>query len=101
MSEQHTPGPWKLHHPTPHDFRILAPSGEAPTTIARLAVAQAGTSRRVNANARLIAAAPELLEACRGIMYAFDGEHIDAGEWHAEIDELRAAIAATTGESRE
>ena len=55
----------------------------------------------VMADARLIAAAPELLEALRG-MLALDEEHHQRGHCDddvcAEVRKARAAIAKATGE---
>lgn len=50
------------------------------------------------ANARLIAAAPELLEALRGMMAEYEALHAehDLGECQATVD-ARAAIAKATG----
>lgn len=56
---KHTPGPWRLQEPSKTKqkelalFRVLTPNGDEGISIA-------GTL----ANAHLIAAAPELLEAC-------------------------------------
>ena len=56
----------------------------------------------VMADARLIAAAPELLEALRG-MLALDEEHHQRGHCDddvcAEVRKARAAIAKATGEN--
>lgn len=54
-------------------------------------------------NARLIAAAPELLEALRRILYAHDTKNIGASMGEAKLcdayaDQARAAIAKATGE---
>ena len=59
MSAKHTPGPWRVGDAA---NTIFGPptQGELPERIAGLAQ---GESRK--ANARLIAAAPDLLEACR------------------------------------
>ena len=73
---KHTPGPWKVERRS-----VLIPI--APYEWAE---AYGGTE----ANARLIAAAPELLEACKvalGII-GFGAEH----------DQISAAIAKATGE---
>ena len=54
---EHTPGPWRQVGHT-----IWA--GEPNTTNGPIAEASGTTSEEVEANARLIAAAPELLSAC-------------------------------------
>jgi len=65
MTTKHTPGPWKLEH-----LQVVAPSPRYPTS--NLLVAQVyETSMMVdepdhaNADAALISAAPELLEALK------------------------------------
>lgn len=61
MNTQHTPGPWKTDIPYRGDkYRyVIADQAPFPHEIARLEVARGQTE----ANARLIAAAPELLES--------------------------------------
>ena len=53
---KHTPGPWKVHH----SGNVLMPDGEV--------TALPHTENRL-ANARLIAAAPEMLEVLREILF--------------------------------
>jgi hypothetical protein len=82
----HTPGPWTVGR----DFSIIAGSEE----IAALYTNDGADDSKpypVEANARLIAAAPELLEALKD---AVDGE----GDMTAErIARWRAAIAKAEG----
>lgn len=70
-ASKHTPGPWKIVKSKFGDLSIKS---------------------EVEANARLIAAAPELLEACKR---AFDQTDKDARP--ADWEMLRAAIAKATG----
>lgn len=90
---KHTPGPWVVRY----DYVVQAPAYEDGRLVP---VAQPygvncdGTD--LFANARLIAAAPELLEAIRGVI-----EHM---EWSTDQGEAayqfaRAAIAKATGEA--
>jgi hypothetical protein len=51
-----------------------------------------GNSSAFHANARLIAAAPDLLEALRGMIYIFDRELPDASIGKMFADAARAAI---------
>ena len=105
----HTPGPWRLNALSAH--KVIADSLEF--------VADCGTSsthpaveNRCAANARLIAAAPDLLEAARGAVVLLkklqaetnklrNGSECSIGHYstyHAET--LTAAIAkSTAGES--
>ena len=79
MSEsKHTPGPWSIGNLASYDgytgqpYRnVWARQGEAATVIAR-AIRRHGETNDVDANAALIAAAPELLEALEEIMKQTD-----------------------------
>jgi hypothetical protein len=78
----HTPGPWRV---CDEQEQILGPEGE-------IIVWETGTNE---ANNRLIAAAPELLEALEAIATgAYDTE----GDWRSwVIERARAAIAKARG----
>lgn len=90
-STQHTmgptPGPW--HSPKDHCGIYVLDGGECVADTVWLGE-ERGTERR--ANARLIAAAPELLEACRAVVERW--EHGDLAEAARMCD---AAIASATG----
>ena len=82
---QHTPGPWRVGDA---GWTVFGPpNGEpSPETIAEI---------RRRKNARLIAAAPELLEAAQrvtGISWA-----VGSLALNDSIEQLRAAIAKATG----
>jgi hypothetical protein len=94
---KHTPGPWEFDDKHSSGFPLLclyAADNRNPFHGSR-------SDDEQNANARLIAAAPELLEALRAITdqlerigdtrYDKDGQYIDAA---------RAAIAKATGEQK-
>lgn len=102
---KHTPGPWFLSESdhnnsdisTPDRPSVLAPDhNTAPWHICRM---DHGCPN-VEANARLIAAAPELLDAlklCLPILYRLDAiRHLTDQEFPA-LDAARAAIAKATG----
>ena len=95
----HTPTPWKIA-PANGTLAQWAIVGTLPDgTEHRLALIVDGLNDRARGNARLIAAAPDLLEALRSLMKAyghpFTGENGNSGEcW----DLARAAIAKATGE---
>ena len=103
MTTQHTPGPWR------------AETNRSPLTITReldhLPAAQGGHRQFRDiaevyvedkgdgapedyANARLIAAAPELLEALKELMVAADRVSAEPVTW---LGKARAAIAKATG----
>ena len=110
---KHTPGPWTIGKVSHKKQRVDIDSLHADQTVGHqtwrgLARAYGcedmpaeGTAAML-ANARLIAAAPELLEALRG-MLALDEEHHQRGHCDddvcAEVRKALAAIAKATGEN--
>ena len=87
MNTSHTPGPWKA------SGRYIAAGGYhlAVTTNAPPEMDQ-----EWKANARLIAAAPQLLEQC--ILLCDAIESFSAGDRWPELDKARAAINLATGQ---
>ncbi len=81
----HTPGPWKAHDAS---CEITATNSESLIT---RVVARVASNKKRAANARLIAAAPDLLAACQLALGAF--ERNDAIDWSV----LEKAIAHATG----
>lgn len=88
----HTPGPWEamIEH-NPHRYQIEIGSPEwCPLASAW------DTNEESVANAHLIAAAPELLEACKMLVeYWMTGAAVDGESESA--DRVRAAIRKATG----
>jgi len=82
MTEQHTPGPWKLRD---NAALIRVVAGPLYTTVAD------GISGE--ADARLIEAAPELLEACK-LFISYDDASADDVSSMLLYDEARSAIRA-------
>lgn len=94
MSTQHTPGPWEVRIPFStaalHSAYIIAGNSIIASMRNGVTYSDAKTAR---ANANLIAAAPDLLEAlrlCHEQLQRHDGE--SAG-WHEANDATLAAIA--------
>jgi hypothetical protein len=93
--QKHTPGPWAYYtEPQPNGCPIVGSRG---LMIAMLAQSINHDDQRETAiaNARLIAAAPALLEALRGLVtrYKFDGIPNDSLPF---IEAARAAITSAT-----
>ena len=92
-----TPGPWKVVNPHYRELRIEAPESEA--SICTMGLWEAHHQSEQEANTRLIASAPILLEACQEAENTFAeyGERAGfpdgAPECWAAIEALRAAIA--------
>lgn len=86
----HTPGPWAAN-----------PDGLIHAGKNRLHIAQAATigmGHAAAANARLIAAAPDLLAALQALEWAVDGVAYIQEEYAEQVEKARAAIAKATGE---
>ena len=106
MEAKHTPGPWQLHREketfqgAPRDAEIRGAGG-------RYVVVRLGKINhdQQDANARLIAAAPDLLAACEALeRWSRDnggGAYLEGLKWTKDIQDAvcdaRAAIAAAKG----
>lgn len=93
--KKHTPGPWNVMFQGSEgkeNAKYWIMGGDGLTVVT---IIQAGKSEPAKENARLVSAAPELLEACKEALAHFDkytsGIVIDAK------DSLRMAIAKTEG----
>jgi hypothetical protein len=97
MKTQHTPGPWKFGSKTDGD---LYKRNIAGVDGYHVAAVSSRDDHEVDANARLIAAAPDLLEALQDLFDA-DMEHVLMGDGKDDqieaIAKARAAIAKATG----
>ena len=93
---KHTQGPWEAYFD--ETYGVLGPDKGRVAICMNLKGAHGLAGRRdgneVAANARLIAAAPELLEACK---IAFE-QTCSVGRLK-DWEQLRAAIAKATGET--
>lgn len=90
----HTPGPWTIDW---NVSRLDIFSADAATLVATLrrSALSPGIDDTAKANARLIAAAPDMLEALQKLCAI--QEYGDVASWASEWDEARAAIAKATG----
>lgn len=96
---KHTSGPWKAYFD--ETYGVLGPDKGRVAICMNLKGAHGLAGRRdgdeVAANARLIAAAPDLLEAARAVLSHKRGED----DWlilAVHCQQLEAAIAKATGE---
>lgn len=108
-SARHTPGPWFVSTSVPTVFALHG----SPARNRFSANLQAGRQddaplAELIANARLIAAAPDLLEALEGLCRNFppDGDLVEAGWARVDIDaacdaydKARSALARATGDA--
>lgn len=108
MSEfKHTPGPWRISRTSGMEIFINQDYDQPNRVPGYFAEVRRFTSdhEQVDANARLIAAAPELLEALEQLVSDYErGIHVEFGgspwlkEKLEELDYARAAIAKALGE---
>jgi len=84
---KHTPGPWRYDYAPGYCGELLAANG---TTLAEF------VTEPSEANARLIAAAPDLLEALETWLEQYSSEEY---EDCPEVVQTRAAIAKATGQA--
>jgi hypothetical protein len=94
---QHTPGPWETeqevmneHHNLTEIFVRHVDSGRICQTFANCLV---NTDEACRANARLIAAAPELMAACQGLLHIAETGVMSLGTLRL----AHAALAKATG----
>ena len=83
----HTPGPWHVGSPIPVgcSARVFSSAGYAIATV----------ERDVLPNARLIAAAPELLSICRVVLHQ---AHARGGVSQATVEQVRAVLKKASGQ---
>ena len=108
MGSKHTPGPWNVYRKSdaaPNDLPWVAATGNRVLAFVAYESILKDDLARADANARLIAAAPDLLETLKLFVseYVELVESGDAGFWDAETEEkvkqARAAIAKAEGRS--
>jgi len=87
--KSHTPGPWNIDLQSPHCPIVIKPHpGNIICDIC-------GIDSEAHANARPIAAAPEMLQTCKLALQTMMSEHPDWADAH---DRLHAVIAKAEGE---
>lgn len=92
-STKHTPGPWVLFGDGELRQLIIMPAGRPGEIAAVQFPTDTSRDAEYDANAHLIAAAPELLAALKAVVAVAD-RRTD------EFDAARAAIAKATGETK-
>ncbi len=103
MNQQHTPGPWRVSE----SDTVVGPSGNVVAECCGYSVQATDAAQRKQggreANARLIAAAPDLLAALRSLfencamIHSQWGDNDNKKEADAAIASARAAIAKAEG----
>jgi len=90
---KHTPGPWAVN---PFRATVDAGSEDGPLPISMMLwPTDKRSEAETEANARLISAAPELLEALEDLIAEQNGPPLirDAARWQAVMDKAAVAIA--------
>ena len=96
---KHTQGPWRLN-----GYQVERDIGIARTIATVAPRRQIGTdyaapdADTAMANARLIAAAPDLMAALQGLAWAVSGIEYVETEYAEQVAQARAAIAKAQGE---
>ena len=94
VKAQHTPGPWAFSKLTSHGYVVYA--GNAGTNTGIALTTENYSSKRNATNARLIAAAPELLASLQRIVNGIPEEVIDTHIRNL-LDGAEAAITKAVG----
>ena len=95
----YTPGPWEAMTPLgPGDYAVLSKSVNAGGNF-HIATLPNGSHKEAKANARLIAAAPEMAEALADLVERCDGEEgIRADGSNIQTMRAHAVLAKAKGE---
>lgn len=98
MTTPHTPGPWRLRYGKRFEYDYLLKAGK-DTPIAYWSNFKIRTKKESKANARLIAAAPDLLEALQEVLPMLEQLLMIRGEPEPGSigHKARAAIAKAIG----
>lgn len=101
MSAQHTPGPWSVTNNNWETSTVYGRDGETIAACQINSIVTEDTQYEFEAikeaNARLIAAAPELLEALEHLLKVRTREGVKPQSRDAAEAKSRAAIAKATG----
>lgn len=103
MEQKHAPGPWDGSHPFQEAGKdagyrpIFSKNRGGGIDLICMVRARGPDDPEQEANARLIAAAPEMLEALQRLVEIEDGPGMAVIGWCDALDAARAAIAKATG----
>lgn len=96
---RHTPGPWQVSR---NNAGAIPLHFQPPEVIGRngqcCVASQMGNGPEAEANARLIAAAPELLAACEAMLDKFQHDTLEGEAGWDAVCAAREAIAKATAE---
>ncbi len=92
-----TPGPWRIQSYNPRDTSAVCDLGWNLQVGSNQPMDEPLSGEETHANARLIAAAPALLEAAKGAIQVLEEVAEDYYRVNADIDALKAAILQAEG----
>ena len=87
----HTQGPWEAKHLDANHFVIE--SGDSGN-VARTTIPIGADAAVVEANAKLIASAPEMLDMLNGVLRA---ANVAGSDWSIVLKQIRGVVAKATG----
>ena len=101
---KHTPGPWCLGDSdlpvsTLAVCTIAKPAGRKHFTIARIVAPESGSFDELEANVKLLVAAPSMLEALQALTHALDEADLVHDDQRKAFKDATALIARATGET--
>jgi len=94
MKTKHTPGPWRVAYLDRNRQSVVMSEHIEIATCWHHSVGS--IEKEMHANARLIAAAPDLLEA----LNAVEGAYQCGADLNTVMDQVKSAIAKANGESQ-
>ena len=96
MSEKHTPGPWRVGTPGPNGCYTVGTKGGLMTAMIAHSINEPDQREQAIGDARLIAAAPELLAAVNAVYInavMLPGLRDEFSINRATLDKIKAALA--------
>lgn len=98
----HTPGPW-FYEEDDHAWMLFGGNGIMPMQLAKCPKKGSPYAEYwpEEADARLIAAAPEFLEVCKELLRCWHEEGIHARAWDEATEDAERAIAKAEGKDKE
>ena len=97
MKTKHTPGPWRVGTDDRSIFTVRGTTSAGMQHIATAAGCASLNDADLRANARLIAAAPELAEACQALIALVDGPKPVNSNTVADVHVLARAALRKAG----
>jgi hypothetical protein len=95
---KHTPGPWVIRTAATYRSQIEAINGKGRADVVARITTPKGGAEASDANARLIAAAPDMLEALEAIAPMLPHGAVDNDpQWAGAINAVRNAIKKARG----